>query len=51
MPKWLQKAHEKCRPNLQSGGEDHHWEPDNYPLYTMTNRDVVLRGDYDARVT
>ena len=37
--------------NLQSGGEDHHWEPDNYPLYTMTNRDVVLRGDYDASVT
>ena len=31
--------------NLQSEGNDIHWEPNNFQLYNFTNRDLVLRSD------
>ena len=30
---------------LQSDGNDIHWEPKNFQLYNITNRDLVLRSD------
>ena len=36
---------------LQSSGDEHHWEFNNYPHYTITSRDVALRSDNVVMVT
>ena len=33
---------------LQHEGDGIHWDPNNFPRYTFTNRDVVLRSDLTA---
>ena len=31
--------------DLQSGGSEMHWEPNNFLLYNFSNRELVLRSD------
>ena len=33
---------------IQSEGDDIHWTNTNSPLYTFTNREIVLRSDHDT---
>ena len=36
---------------LQSRGDEHLWDLDNYPLYTITSRDMALQSDNVTIVT